>query len=92
MFIIFLFGQNYKGIINTLTLEIHTQVFDEYGGELSANKRFSANRISRVLTRTDFDDGVEIFMWPENYDFTPSPATVYPFSDEIGAGFGGMKG
>ena len=47
-------------IINTLAFEIHTEVFDEYGDELPVNKRFTANRISRVLTMTDFDgDGVE---------------------------------
>lgn len=47
-------------IINTLAFEIHTEVFDEYGDELPVNKRFSANRISRILTMTDFDgDGVE---------------------------------
>ncbi len=47
-------------IINTLAFEIHTEVFDECGDELSVNRRFTANRISRVLTMTDFDgDGVE---------------------------------
>ena len=47
-------------IINTLVFEIHTEVFDEYGDELPVNRRFTANRISRVLTMTDFDgDGAE---------------------------------
>ena len=47
-------------IINTLTFEIHTEVFDEYGDELPVNVRFTADRISRILTMTDFDgDGVE---------------------------------
>ncbi len=47
-------------IINTLTFEIHTEVFDEYGDELPVNKRFTADRISRILTMTDYDgDGVE---------------------------------
>lgn len=47
-------------IINTLVFEIHTEVFDEYGDELPVNRRFTANRISRVLTMTDFDgDGTE---------------------------------
>lgn len=47
-------------IINTLVFEIHTEVFDEYGDELPVNRRFTANRSSRVLTMTDFDDdGVE---------------------------------
>lgn len=47
-------------IINTLDFEIHTEVFDEYGDELPVNRRFTANRISRILTMTDFDgDGAE---------------------------------
>ena len=47
-------------IINTLVFEIHTEVFDEYGDELPVNGRFTANRISRILTMTDFDgDGAE---------------------------------
>ncbi|MCI8537247.1 MAG: hypothetical protein HFF18_01085 [Oscillospiraceae bacterium] len=46
-------------VINTLTFEIHTEVFDEYGDELPANVRFTADRISHVLTMTDFNaDGV----------------------------------
>ena len=50
-------------IINTLAFEIHTEVFDEYGDELPVNRRFTANRISRILTMTDFDgDGVEQIM------------------------------
>ena len=47
-------------IINTLTFELHTEVFDEYGDELPVNVRFTADRISRTLTMTDFDgDGTE---------------------------------
>lgn len=38
-----------------MVFEIHTEVFDEYGDELPVNRRFTANRISRVLTMTDFD-------------------------------------
>lgn len=89
-------------IINTLTFELHTEVFDEYGDELPVNVRFTADRISRILTMTDFDgDGVEhtmtldgkkmstllrwavhsleIFMWPEDYDLTPSRNSVPPY-------------
>lgn len=47
-------------LINTLVFELHTEVFDEYGDEIPVNKRFAADRRSRVLTMTDFDaDGVE---------------------------------
>ena len=47
-------------IINTLDFEIHTAVFDEYGDELPVNMRFTADRIGRILTMTDFDaDGTE---------------------------------
>lgn len=47
-------------IINTLFFEIHTEVFDEYGDELPVNRYFTANRLSHVLTMTNFDgDGVE---------------------------------
>ena len=43
-----------------MAFEIHTEVFDEYGDELPVNRRFTANRISRVLTMIDFDgDGTE---------------------------------
>lgn len=91
-------------IINTLTFEIHTEVFDEYGDELPVNKRFTADRISRVLTMTNYDgDGVEqsiildgkkmstslrwavhsleIFMWPEDYNLTPSQSSIPPYFD-----------
>ena len=47
-------------LINTLVFEIHTEVFDEYGGEIPVNKRFTAGRRSCVLTMTDFDrDGTD---------------------------------
>jgi len=91
-------------IINTLTFEIHTEVFDEYGDEIPVNKCFTADRISRILTMTDYDgDGVEqsmvldgkkmstllrwvvhsleIFMWPEDYDLTPSRNSIPPYFD-----------
>ena len=91
-------------IINTLTFELHTEVFDEYGDELPVNVRFTADRISRILTMTDFDgDGaeqslalegkkmstllrwavhsLEIFMWPEDYDLTPSRSNIPPYFD-----------
>lgn len=47
--------QEKTAIINTLVFEIHTEVFDEYGDELPVNRRFTANRISRILTMTNFD-------------------------------------
>lgn len=47
-------------IINTLSFEIHTEAFDEYGDELPVNKRFTADRSSHILTMTDYDgDSVE---------------------------------
>lgn len=46
--------------INKLVFELHTTFFDEWGDELPINKRFTADRISRILTMIDFDsDGVE---------------------------------
>ena len=42
-------------IINTLVFEIHTETFDEDGVGTLVNKRFTADRISRILTMTDFD-------------------------------------
>lgn len=45
--------------INTLDFELHTVIFDELGGELPINQRFTTHRASHVLTMTDFDtDGV----------------------------------
>lgn len=45
--------------INTLDFELHTMMFDEFGDELPINQRFTADRTSRILTKTDFDaDGV----------------------------------
>lgn len=45
--------------INTLNFELHTVIFDELGGELPINQRFTAHRASHVLIMTDFDtDGV----------------------------------
>ena len=50
-------------IINTLVFEIHTEVFNEFGDEVPVNARFTADRISRVLTMTDYDaDGTEQVM------------------------------
>ena len=46
--------------INRLVFELHTTFFDGWGDELSVNKRFTADRVSRILTMTDFEtDGVE---------------------------------
>lgn len=48
-------------IINTLSFELHnTTVYDEYGDEYPVNMRFTADRLSNILTMADFDaDGVE---------------------------------
>lgn len=48
-------------LINTLSFELHnTTVYDEYGDEYPVNMRFTADRLSNVLTMADFDaDGVE---------------------------------
>jgi len=52
-----------KLTINKLVFELHTVFFDMWGDKLPINKRFTADRISRILTMTDFDaDGVERFM------------------------------
>ena len=49
-----------KLIINTLTFELHTVVFNEFGDEFPVNQRFTADRVSRILTMSDFDaDGSE---------------------------------
>ena len=46
--------------INTLDFELHTMFFDGWGDKLPVNKRFTADRVSRILTMADFDaDGVE---------------------------------
>ena len=46
--------------INKLIFELHVMFFDGWGDELSVNKRFTADRVSRILTMTDFDaDRVE---------------------------------
>lgn len=42
-------------LINTLVFELHTEVFDKYGDEIPVNKRFAADRRSRILTMADFD-------------------------------------
>lgn len=48
-------------LLNTLVFELHnTTVHDEFGDEYSVNLRFMANRLTCVLTMTDFDaDGTE---------------------------------
>lgn len=49
-----------KITINKLVFELHTVLFDLWGDKLPVKKRFSADRVSRILTMTDFDaDGVE---------------------------------
>ena len=45
-----------KLAINKLVFELHTVLFDLWGDELPVNKRFTADRISRILTMTDFDE------------------------------------
>nr|WP_289707007.1 hypothetical protein [Enterocloster clostridioformis] len=41
-------------VINTLSFEIHTEVYDGYGDMEMADRRFTIDRQSRVLTMTDF--------------------------------------
>jgi len=41
--------------IDTLVFEIHAEVYDEYGDFEIVNRRFTANRHSRILTMNDFD-------------------------------------
>lgn len=41
-------------IINTLSFELHTEVYDGYGDTEMADRRFTIERKSRVLTMTDF--------------------------------------
>ncbi len=43
-----------------MKFEIHSEVFNEFGDEILVNRCFTADRISRVLTMTDYDaDGIE---------------------------------
>ncbi len=47
-------------VINTLSFEVHTEVYDEYGDMEMADRRFTIDRKNRVLTMTDFHaDGGE---------------------------------
>ncbi len=41
-------------VINTLSFEVHTEVYDGYGDMEMADRRFIIDRRSRVLTMTDF--------------------------------------
>lgn len=41
-------------VINTLSFEVHTEVYDGYGDMEMADRRFTIGRKSRVLTMTDF--------------------------------------
>ena len=41
-------------VINTLSFEVHTEVYDGYGDMALADRRFTIDRKSRVLTMTDF--------------------------------------
>lgn len=46
-------------VINALSFEVHTEVYDGYGDMEMADRRFTIDRKNRVLTMTDFhaDDG-----------------------------------
>jgi len=46
-------------VINTLSFEVHTEIYDGYGDMEMADRRFTIDRKNRVLTMTDFhaDDG-----------------------------------
>lgn len=41
-------------VINTLSFEVHTEVYDGYGDMEMVDRRFTIGRKSRVLTMTDF--------------------------------------
>ncbi len=41
--------------INTLVFEVHAEVYDEYGDFEIVNRRFTADRHSRILAMKDFD-------------------------------------
>lgn len=41
-------------VINTLSFEVHTEVYDGYGDIEMADRRFTIDQKSRVLTMTDF--------------------------------------
>lgn len=51
-------------IINMLSFEVHTEVYDEYGDMGMVDRRFTIDRKSRVLTMTDFqtEDGEQSVM------------------------------
>ena len=45
-------------LINTLSFELHnTTVYDECGDEYPVNMRFTADRLSNILTMADYDAG-----------------------------------
>lgn len=44
-------------VINTLSFEVHTEVYDEYGDMEMADRLFTIDRKSRVLVMTDFQVG-----------------------------------
>ena len=44
-------------IINTLSFEVHTEVYSEYGDMEQADRKFELDRKSRVITMTDFHAG-----------------------------------
>lgn len=41
-------------IINTLSFELHTEIYDEYGDMEPADRQFELDWKSRVLSMTDF--------------------------------------
>lgn len=41
-------------VINTLSFEVHTEIYDGYGDMELVDRRFTIDRKSRVLTMTDF--------------------------------------
>lgn len=44
-------------VINTLSFEVHTEVYDRYGNTEMTDRLFTIERKSRVLTMTDFQTG-----------------------------------
>lgn len=45
-------------VINTLSFELHTTVYNEYCDAIPVNRRFTANRITGALTMHDFESDI----------------------------------
>lgn len=49
-----MYTMKWQLVINTLSFELHTEIYDGYGDMETAERRFTIDRKSRVLTVTDF--------------------------------------